>query len=354
VIHFVRTPLLLALILVAGCGSDIPAGRTEAPPEIIRGLGVMQIASANLPGAERFVGTVESPERSLIAARIDGRVGSIAVREGEGVSAGQLLLTISQNSAGERLAETEGAQRAAAARVELAEKTMARYRQLQAAEAVTPQEIDRVAAELEMARQGLKSAQAAKGQAATNLNLTRITAPFHGRVARRDIDVGSTVLPGTSLLVLDRSGGSRVNLDVPESFVGRMRPGDTLEIEIPALAKTFAGTVAQIEPAADPGSRSFQVKVALADAVGLTPGLFARAGRPRAGAESLLVPAAAIVLRGQLSGVYVVENSTLRFRLIKVGRQIGANFEVLSGLADGETVVVRGVERARSGARVGG
>lgn len=350
----VRTPLFFALLLVAGCGGDIPPGRTETAPEIIRGLGVMQVANAVLPGAERFVGTVESSDRSLIAARTDGRVGSIAVREGDVVKAGQLLLTIVQNSAGDRLAEAQGAQRSAAARAELAEKTMVRYQQLQAAEAVTPQELDRVAAELEMARQGLKSAQAALGQAATNQNLTRITAPFSGRVARREIEVGSTVLPGTPLLVLDRSGGTRVNLDVPESFVSRMRPGDTLEIEIPALAKTFAGTVTQIEPASDPGSRSFQAKVDLADAAGLTPGLFARAGRPRAGAESLLVPAAAIVLRGQLSGVYVIENSILHFRLIKVGRQIGANFEVLSGLVDGETIVVSGVERARNGARVGG
>lgn len=353
-IRLVGISLLLSLLLVAGCGDRIPAGRTEAPAEVIRGLGVVQVASATLPGAERFVGTVESPDRGFIAARIDGRVGSIAVREGESVRAGQLLLTIAQNSANDRLAEAAGAQKAAAARAELAEKTMARYQQLQAAEAVTPQELDRVAAELEMARQGLKSAAAALAQAATTQALTRVSAPFAGRVARREIEVGSTVLPGTPLLVIDRSGGARVRLDVPESFVSRMHPGDVLEVEIPALARTFVGTVTLIEPAADPVSRSFQVKVDLADASGLTPGLFARAGRPRAGAESLLVPATAVVHRGQLSGVYVVENGVLHFRLIKTGRQLGANYEVLSGLAAGESVVVHGVERVRSGARVGG
>jgi multidrug efflux pump subunit AcrA (membrane-fusion protein) len=94
------------------------------------------------------------------------------------------------------------------------------------------------------------------------------------------------------------------------------------------------------------------VKASLPDDPQLVAGLFARAAYEGGTTDTLLIPATAMVTRGQLTGVYVVEDDHLRWRLIKTGRTIGDRLEVLSGLITGEKVVISGAEKAVSGARV--
>ncbi len=364
-VHFFS---LLALLLATACGGEIEPGRTEGEPPVVRGLGLMTLSATSLAEGDSYVGTVESPDRGVLAARIDGRVTRVAVREGDRVKAGDLLVTIEDNTAADRVAEAEAglaeakaALAAAEARLALAEKTFDRYQQLFAREAVTPQEFDRVSAERETARRSVDSARAAARRAAsgrdaarTSLAYTRVTAPYQGRVVRRQVEEGSTVLPGTPLLTLDRAGAWRVRADLPESLAGQVNRGDLFHVEIPALARTLSGSVQEILSAADPQSRSFQIKITLESSQDLTAGLFARvraAGRDQA---LLLVPSAAVVTRGQLTGVYVVEAGILHFRLVKTGRRLGDRVEILSGLSEGETLVVEGAGRAKNGARVEG
>ena len=343
--------LLVGLLLVA-CGRDIEPGQSQAQRPVVRGLSLMTVVATALPEAATFVGALESSDRGMLAARIDGRVGKIAVREGDVVQAGQLLLTIEGNPAPHRLAEAEGASKAASARLALAEQTAARYRQLFSREAVTPQEMDRISAELEMARQNQRSAAAAAETARTALAYTRITAPYAARLVRREVEEGTTVLPGTPLLVLDRQGEWRVRAQLPEALFGRVAEGGAVSVEIPAAGKTLGGKVAEILPAADPQSHAFEVKVALADGSGLSAGMYARVSMAGAARPALLVPAEAIVQRGQLSGLYVVEEGVLRFRLVRTGRRLDERVEILSGLAAGATIVAAGTEKAQDGARV--
>ena len=111
------------------------------------------------PAGESFVGTVESSARGILAARIDGQVTQILVKEGDAVKAGQLLLVLGDNLAGDQLRQAEAglaqAQEGAAtaqAQLTLAEKTYARYRQLFEKQAITPQEMDQMTANLEVAK----------------------------------------------------------------------------------------------------------------------------------------------------------------------------------------------------------
>lgn len=344
--------MLLSFALLVGCGGEIEPGRTTASPPRVKGLKLVTVGVTALAGSQAFVGTLESGDRALLTAQIDGRVGRLMVREGDVVRSGELLLSIEQSTASARLAEAEGGERAAAARMELAEQTYRRYEQLRQAEAVTPHEFDQIAAERESARQARQSAQALVAQARTGVAHTRIVAPYAGRVAQRLVESGSTVQPGTPLLALDREGDWQARLDLPESWLAKVKLGDALLVEIPALGRTLSGRVKEIVPAADPHSRSFVVKVGLAEQNGLSAGLFVRAARRLDLAETLLAPASAVTERGQLTGVYVVEQGILHYRLVKIGRRIGEQLEILSGLTPGETVVSEGVTRAVNGAQV--
>lgn len=350
----IKLIVVLITLLLAGCGHKIEPGQTEAERKSITGLKFEQVAAQNVPGQDLFVGTIESSDRGILAARIDGRVGRLAVQVGDPVKAGQLLLTIEQNTVNDRLAEAQGSREAAAARLELAEKTYQRYAQLARAEAVTPQEMDRVTAEREQARQNLQAASAGVAQARTGAGYNRIIAPYAGIIAQQLVESGSTVMPGTPLLIIERSGIPQARITVPESLMGQIVPGEKLEIEIPARQRTVSGSVTEIQPVSDPATRSFTVKLSLPPDAGLTPGLFLRAQRQAATGSALLIPLSALVERGQLTGVYVVEAKILHFRLVKTGPRLGDRVEILSGLSAGETIVSGEVQKARSGARVEG
>jgi RND family efflux transporter MFP subunit len=346
-------PILMTLLLAA-CGNKIEPGQTEAERQSIAGLHFAVVAAQNVPGQDLFIGTIESADRGVLAARIDGRVGRLAVKVGDSAKSGQLLLTIDQNTVNDRLAETQGNREAAAARLDLAEMTYQRYERLAKAEAVTPQELDRVTAEREQARQNLQAASAGVAQARTGAAYNRVTAPYGGKIAERLVENGSTVMPGTPLLVIERSGTPQARIAVPESLVGQIVHGEILQLEIPALQRTVSGSVTEIQPASDPATRSFAVKLSLPTDAGLTPGLFLRAKRQAATGSALLIPLSALVHRGQLTGVFVVEAKILHFRLVKTGAQLDEKIEILSGLSAGETIVTGNVQKARSGARVEG
>lgn len=356
----------LLLLLLSACGQKIEPGETPGQAPLVKGLTFTKVSESDLPGSETFVGTVESSARGVLAARIDGQVTKILVQEGDMVQAGQLLLVLGDNPAGDQLRQAQaGLARAregeatAQAQLTLAEKTYARYRQLFAKEAITPQEMDQMTANLDVARKGTRAAQAAVSQAAAGLaaagvasGYSQVKAPFTGQVVGKQVDVGSTVMPGQPLLTLDRQGIWQVRAAIPESFAGRVTVNAPLTVEIPALGKTVQGTVAEVQPAADPQSRSFQVKVNLPPLEGIAAGFFARVLFAENGSRAILIPASALVTRGQLHAVFVREGQTLHLRLVRPGRQVGKQREILAGLAAGETIVTAGAERAINGARV--
>ncbi len=366
----IRTVLILVFLLttMGGCSREIDPGRVEKEGPVVKGLEMLRVEPQRLSGTEHFVGTIESLDRGILAAQIGGRVAELRVREGDRVRRGQILLILADNEAGARVAEAaaavareQSAVAAATATLDLAEKTHARYRQLFGNQAVTPQEMDRVSAELEARRQELAAARAAvdraaAGQSAARMaqSWTRITAPFDGIVAGRPVETGTTVLPGTPLLVLDRLGAWRVKAYVPESSLGHFAVGDRLTVEIPARLARLTGTLSEITPAADRSSRSVAIKVDLGVVQGLVSGLFARVYSPTGEVSRLLVPSSAVIERGQLHGLYVVEEGRARFRLVRLGNILDNRVEILSGLKAGETIVVEGLERVKNGDRVEG
>ncbi len=344
-------PVVMTFLLAA-CGNKIEPGQTEVTRESVGGLPLAVVEAQEVPGQDLFIGSIESADRGVLAARIDGRVGRLAVQVGDPVKAGQILLIIDQNTVNDRLVEAQGGKEAAAARLDLAEKTYQRYGQLARAEAVTPQEMDRVSAEREQARQNLQAASAGVAQARTNVAYNHVIAPYAGIISEQLVESGSTVMPGTPLLVIERSGTPQARIALPESLVGQIALGETLQLEVPALLRTVSGVVTEIQPISDPATRTFTVKLSLPTDAGLTPGLFLRARRQATAGSALLIPRNALVQRGQLIGIYVVDAKILHFRLVKIGQQLGDKVEILSGLSAGETIVTGATEKARSGARV--
>ncbi len=358
---------MTALLTITACGDRIEPGQTAEQPATVSGLTTTVVETVAVPARYALPGALESTDRGLLTARIPGQVARVLVSKGQVVKPGDILLTLSGETASSELQSAASAVTAAERHLaeaetnqKLAEATYARFVKLRDARAVTPHEFDQVEAERDTAAERLGAAKAAlaasraqRDSARTMADQAKVRAPYAATVAEIVVDAGSTVLPGSPLLHLDRSGPLLVRVALPESLATRHKLGDRFQVELPTLDKELTGTLSELLPSADPGSRTITAWLALPDDATLKNGLFARVLMTEgSGMTTLMIPLQAVVTRGQLTGVYVVDLDILHYRLVRTGTVHGDQVEILSGLQPGEEIVIGDLARARHGARL--
>jgi multidrug efflux pump subunit AcrA (membrane-fusion protein) len=155
------------------------------------------------------------------------------------------------------------------------------------------------------------------------------------------------------ILTVEDQRRYRLEVTVNENDLRYVRIGQSVAIAIDALNAALTGKVNEIVPAADTSTRSFLVKIDLPADKSLRSGLFGRAEFPRGERPSLLIPRTAVVDRGQLQGVFVLDqNKVASLRYVTLGKQSGPAIEVLAGLESGEFLVVKPGELDLSGKRI--
>jgi RND family efflux transporter MFP subunit len=243
----------------------------------------------------------------------------------------------------------------------LADATFKRYQTLYDRKSASPQEYDEIKARYqaalarrEMARAGQAQAKAGLQQARTALGYTQIVAPFDGLVTEKKTDVGTLASPGMPIFTIEDLRRYRLEATVNESDLRYVRQGEQVPVLIDALGdRDLKGKVVEIVPAADPASRSFLVKVELPSDPGLRSGLFGRTEFARGERAALLIPRAAIVERGQLQGIYVLDQRRIAgLRYVTLGKPSGQQVEVLAGLQPGEKVIGDPGNRDLSGKKI--
>ena len=187
----------------------------------------------------------------------------------------------------------------------------------------------------------MQEAQAVVREARTMLSYTEINAPFSGRVIQKMVDVGDMVTPGQPLFLLDVAAQPQLQAYIAESLIAHLTVGQTLTVAIDALSKTLEGSVAEIVPQAEPGSRTTLVKIALAPIPDLVSGLYGRVAIPYGAYRALVVPSAAVKQVGQLHLVTVLDTDGYPHRrFITLGQIHAGLVEVLTGLQQGEEVAL--------------
>ncbi len=334
--------------------SSRPAELASAAPSTVTAR-VVEAQRATVPQIVEASGTVHSAEVAQIAAQVMGNVTSVAVHGGDTVRRGQVLITIADEQLRAGVDRAQAAVNAADHDAvaadsdrELAQSTLNRYQTLFDKKAVSPQEFDEVRARLraslargEMARSNVAQARAALAEAKSAAQYARLLAPFDGVVTERRADPGTMATPGLPLLTVESRGRYRLEVNVDESSLRAVRLGQGVPVAIDALGgSTIDGKVAQIVPAADPASRSFVVKIDLPQNASLRSGLFGRARFQLGEHEAIVLPASAIVTRGQLQGIFVVgQDHVATLRYVTLGPPVEGKVEVLSGCGAGEFVV---------------
>jgi len=369
--------LLIALLLTS-CSTPErhPATEAAAPPVAVQ---TAPVASQEWPSDYEATGTVRARTTATISAKVMGYVQQVTVQVGDRVRTGQPLVILDARDldAGVRRAEAGRAEvrsgipeadnglAAAKANLDLANSTFKRMEELAAKKSISNQEFDEASARLKAAQANYEMARGRRAQldsrmaqageevrtAAITRDYANIVAPFAGVVTGKSVDPGNLATPGAPLLTIEQEGSYRLEAQVDESRLAFVKMGQSVAVTLDVPGRKTNARVSEIVPAVDASSRSYIVKIDL-PAGQLRSGMFGRAVFSMGTQRVTAVPASALIERGQLQSVFVVENGAAHTRLVTTGRRVGDSVELLSGLNPGETVVRPVPPSLRDGARV--
>jgi RND family efflux transporter MFP subunit len=295
------------------------------------------------PLIEQAAGTIRAKIETVISSLITATISSIEVWSGDEVKAGEVLIKLDSRELRARVDQAHQAVIAAEVRQAKAEKDFKRVQRIYRADtgAISKAELDRIQAALHSARAELLRLRRQEDQTKTALSYSTLKAPIAGRIVKRYADPGDTARQGEPLLRMYDPGTLRLDANVRESVASHLIEGQSLTAEVDAVNKSYTAVVDEIVPTADPGSRSFLVKVSLTGGSSLYPGMFGRLLIPIGQIEKIYIPNEAVTNVGQLNFVNVKTEQGLSRRYIRLGGRTDENrVEVVSGLAPGEKILI--------------
>jgi RND family efflux transporter MFP subunit len=358
---------LASLLFLAGCGSE-PAHRTVSTPATPIRVETVTAAEMDAPSTYEATGTVRARTTATISSKLMGYAREVRAQIGDRVREGHVLVVldardlesnVSRAEAGREevksaIPEADSGIASATSQLDLARVTFNRMQDLFNKRSITNQEYDEASARLKAAQAGLDMARAKRTQlnakmaqleqdvraAGIQRGYSEIIAPFSGIIITKSVEPGTLVVPGAPLFTIERDGAFRLEASVEESRLSVARVGKTVSVTIDGIDRTFAARVAEIVPSVDSAARTGTVKIDLPSLPELRSGLFGRVLFETGAQKVLTVPSAAVMERGQLQSVYVAENNIAHTRLVTLGTRVKDKVEVLSGLNQGDRLIV--------------
>ncbi|MDP1613945.1 MAG: efflux RND transporter periplasmic adaptor subunit [Sulfuritalea sp.] len=322
--------LLLLTALVSVLAGLVPASISFAADTAPKSV-VVQLREVDL--GFPVEATVEAVRQATVAAQIAGRVLEVRVDAGQRVKQGDLLM---------RLDAREAAGSDASARASLAQAAAAyeRTKNLHAQKFVSQAALDQAAA-------AFKAAQGTAASSGAGASHGTVTAPIAGVVAQRHVEPGEMATPGLPLITLFDPKGLRVIASLPQYKLAELRKSSRARIEFPETGKWVDVQRVEILPTVDARSHTATARLYLPENIeGVVPGMYARAHFTIGQAKKLTVPPAAILRRGEVTAVYVLDDKgSARLRQVRLGEALpGGELEVLAGINPGERVSLAPVE----------
>jgi RND family efflux transporter MFP subunit len=343
----------LAFATFLGACDRTPQAHTKPVPKSWT-LPVIK-ASGGAPVEYAAVGSVVSDQRVEVTSRLSGYIREILVQEGDRVRRGQLLVRLDAADVEGGISQGRAAVAAAEAAFHDAQTDRDHFKQLFERGSVSDNEMRKVRLKFDAARETLNQARAGLNTANSQRNYAEIKSPVDGLVVAKVKRAGDLALPGVPILTLESGRKLLFETFVAEEAVASVVVGNNVEVRLDRHDAPIKGIVSRVVSSADPVTRSYQVKISLPETAGLMPGMFGRAAFMLGKSKSTVVPASALVERGGLRGVFVVNSeSTAQFRWLRIGREWPDRVEVMAGLEGGERVVAVADPTLRDGDKIVG
>ena len=335
--NFTRSLLLAigSIGLLAGCGNSAPEDKASAATPTF----ATAVASAEVGRSEQvWDGVVEAVNQATISAQTSGRVIELPYDVNDTVAEGALIVRftdVEQKSAKSR-AQSQIA--SAQATYDEAQASYRRIAEVYERKLVARAQLDQERARRDAAKAALNAAQAQLREVGQQMDYTVVRAPYAGIVTERFVQIGESVRPGQPLLAGVSLKDLRVSVQVPQSAIAPIRSMQAADVLLAGEgSQRVAASKVTVFPYADPATHTFTVRLELpGDNSGLFPGMTVKAAFATGETQRLLVPLTALVARGELQGIYVVDGSNVRLRQIRSGHRFAGSVEILAGLVAGE------------------
>lgn len=306
-------------------------------------------------------GTVEARQDARVSAQVPGRITDVLVKAGDTVAAGQTLVRIDASVAAQQLKASQAQLAQADAQLRAAQNDFDRASQLLAKGYISAAAMDQARAQFQSAQAGAQALKAQATATGTQAGFHVVKAPYAGRVTQVMVSVGDLAAPGVPLLQVFAPQGLRVAVSVPESMAAHVNLKAPAQVSLPNVAGNLSWTADQLTllPGLDAVTHAATVRVELPAAAArvagaLGPGQVARvtlallADSVQPDSATLTVPTKAVVQRGEVPAVYVVDaNGVPRLRQVRLGRVQGDRTDVVAGLQAGERVATDPLAAAR-------
>jgi len=316
--NWIRGILSPTFVVVAAVGCGGEPGELPASMEPVDVVVSASVASNEVMTSP---GTVLATEQAELATRISGTIRRVFVDIGTAVSAGEALVTLDTKEIDARIESAEAGAR-------LARQWHDRIASLAADGAATAHELDDAKARLDVAEAALRDARA-------QLDYVVLRAPFSGVITARRADAGDLAVPGIPILEMIGEGDLKVEADLPAELAGRLAVGEQIAVYRPETGDRYAARVIGVVPAVERTSRRFRIEALFEESPAgpphIAPGTFVRVEVEEPTTTTRWIPADAVIARGQLSGVYIVEDDHLRLRWVRLGQMVDESVELLAG-----------------------
>ena len=353
------TVLAISSLILMSCGGDKKENVTNLPTIPVQ----LSENSENVNGS--FItasGKIESENSANLSTRMMGYVTKVNVKVGQNVSAGQLLVSINNTDLLAKKAQVDASITQATAGYNNAKKDYDRFVNLFAQQSASQKELDDMTARYEMAKAGLEAAKQMRNEVMAQFSYSNITAPFSGTVTNTFVKEGDMANPGMPLVSIEGASRLQVTAMVSESDISNVKNGMPVKINVKSLNKEVAGKVSEVSLSAKNTGGQYLVKVIL-DKMDKTilSGMFVNVQFQKAKKEIsstvksdiVLVPESALVRQGQLTGIYTVGDGNVAIlRWLRIGKTIGSQVEILSGLSSDEQYIVSAEGKLFNGAKV--
>jgi RND family efflux transporter MFP subunit len=331
-----------------------PVAAWAAPAaEPSAGLATVTVVEREVPVTYSVPGSVVSDGRIDVSSRVVGFIQQLDVREGQTVSRGDLLVRIDPSDIHEAIRQAEASVRASREDLDDAKADVEKYSKLAVTGAIAAETLRKAKVRVDVAQALLDKAQAALAAANAQKGYATITSPVDGVVVSVARRTGEMATAGTPLLTVESREVLLFKTFVAESRLTQIDPKAEVKVRIDTLKdKVFPGRVRGIVPSGDDITRRYEINIILPSDPALVPGMFGRADFSLGSRKTLLVPRAAIVHRGGLDGVFVLDGHSARFRWLRTGKDIGDAVEVNAGLTAGEAILIGPTDALSDGAIV--
>ena len=330
---YLKTLSLAALaVLAVACKSDDKAGTAQqAKPQVK----IAKVTSEDIPQTETYTATVESDVKNDIAPNTPYRIEKIYVDVGDNVRQGQVLVQLDASNLQQLKLQVENQ------KIEFN-----RTSQLYQVGGASKAEYDNAKLQLDVLSTQLKQL----------MQNTQLTAPISGVVTARNYDNGDMYNQGQPVLTIEQTNPVKVMVNISEVYYKKVFKGMPVDIELDAYeGETFYGKVTIVYPTVDQSTHTFPVEVTINNSSQkVRPGMFARATVNFGDKNHVLVPDEALVKQIGAGDryVYIYKDGKVSYNKVELGKHIGTQYEILSGVNPGDDVVIAGQSRLANGKEV--